>query len=172
MTDRQALFPDGIPPEKFSLADTKKRLRDRSPETPARGYWADAIYRFTRNGSSVAAAFIILLLMLYAILVPLFFENDYTRSLKDTLALSYAKLPPKAAIPVPFFDGCSDITVNAAGYAALRAIAEETGEAPIVQIYAANREDASGSKKTRYYDLRIDAYAAMGMMLLTLTPEQ
>ncbi len=172
MTEKHPVHPEEITPEKFTFSVSGSRLRDRPPETPARGYFSDAMYRFTRNGSSVAASFIILLLVLYAVLIPFFFENSYTRSLQDTLLLSYAKLPPKAPISLPFFDGCSDMTVNASGYAALRAIAEETGENPIVRVYAADRADASGSRKTRYYDLRVDAYAAMGMMLLTLTPEQ
>ena len=162
----------GIPKEKLRFLEGREILHDQPPETKPRGYFADAMYRFTRNRSSVAAAFIILLLVLYAVFVPFFAENPYTRALKDTMALSYAKLPPKAAFPLPGFDGETDKTVNAAGYHALRAIAEETGINPIVKVYAADRKDTSGSKKTSYYDLRVDQYAAMGMMSLTLTREE
>ena len=161
-----------LSPEKFTFATDRDKRHDRPPETPPRGYFADAMYRFTRNKSSVVAAFIILILVLYALLVPLFCENTYTRSLTDTLTLSYAKLPPKAPVPLPLMDGCSDKTVNASGYAALRASAEETGVDPVVRVYTAGRQDTSGGKKTVYYDVRIDNYLAMGMMLLTLTPAQ
>ena len=171
MTEHTNRIP-GIPPEKFTLLTGRELRRDRPPETKPRGYFADAMYRFTRNRGSVAAAFIILLLVLYAILAPLFFENSYTRALTDTTMLSYAKLPPRMPFGLFGLDGQSDRTVNASGYAALRAIAQETGDDPVVKVYTAGRQDAAGSKKTTYYDLRVDQYAAMGMMALTLTPAE
>ena len=79
-------FP-AIPKEKLRFLTGRELLRDKPPETKPRGYFADAMYRFTRNRSSVAAAFIILLLVLYAVFVPFFAENRYTRSLKDTMTV-------------------------------------------------------------------------------------
>ena len=171
MTENRNEIP-AVAPEKLVYITGRELHHDKPPETKPRGYFADAMYRFTRNKGSVVAAFIILLLVLYALLVPLFFENAYTRRLTDTLYLSYTKLPPKMPFGLFGQDGCSDKTVNAAGYAALQAIEEETGVNPIVKTYASGRADASGSKKTTYYDLRVDNYAAMGMMYMTFTPSE
>ena len=58
----------------------------------------------------VMAAIIIILLVCYAIIVPLTCENNYTRSLTDTMYLNYGKLPPKSsALAWLGVDGKADI---------------------------------------------------------------
>ena len=80
-------------------------------------------------------------LILYALLVPVFGTNDYTRAATDTTYLQYARLLPKWK---PFawagWDGCSDATLSEADYLARNAIGVETGMNPIVEVYRAGYE--------------------------------
>ena len=60
-----------IPQEKFAFAQLDADLKDKKLETKARGYMADAMLRFKKNKSSVVAAYIILLLVLFVIVSPI-----------------------------------------------------------------------------------------------------
>ena len=54
----------------FHTNDTK--LHDLKLDTKPVSYFKDAFYRFTRNKASIFAAFIIIFLVLFAIIVPFF----------------------------------------------------------------------------------------------------
>ena len=97
-----------VPKDKFRFVPMEGRTHDKKLETKPVGYFRDAMNRFRKNKGSVAAAWIILLLVLYAILIPIFCETPYSRALTDTMYLNYTKLPPK--IPFLGIDGCSDVT--------------------------------------------------------------
>ena len=56
-----------IPQEKFAFAQLDADIKDKKLETKARGYMADALLRFKKNKSSVVAAYIIMLLVVFAI---------------------------------------------------------------------------------------------------------
>lgn len=160
-----------IPAEKFQFVERGEQIHDKKFDTKPIGYFKDVWMRFCRNKGSVVAACIIVVLVLYAILVPMFCENSYTLALTDTNYLNYTKLPPK--VEWLGVDGCSDVTVNTAAYQALLAIGEETGLNPVVEVYREDYEDpTAGSKKTRYYDVKVDNYYKMGMVYLTLTPAE
>ncbi len=166
-----------IPAEKFRFVPMEGRVHDKKLETKPMGYFKDAFIRFARNKSSVVAAIIILILILYAILVPIFCQNDYTLSLTDTNYLNYTKLPPRIrGLEWLGFSGMSDVTVNAATYNAYRGFAEETGLKAIAEVYRADYADPTASAKSTFYDLKIDNYYLMGdsigMVYLTFTPEQ
>lgn len=60
-----------IPAEMFEPVNRDKVLTDQKIETKPVGYLRDAFRRFTKNKGSVVAAFIILLLLLFAIIAPL-----------------------------------------------------------------------------------------------------
>ena len=60
-----------IPAEKFRFVQDNERLHDTELKTKARGFFADALLRFSKNKSSVIAAYILLFLILYSILAPL-----------------------------------------------------------------------------------------------------
>lgn len=159
-----------IPKSEFTFVDRSGDIHDKKLETKPIGYFKDVWLRFCRNKSSVVAAIIILMLVLYAIFVPMFCETNYSRSLTDTMYLNYAKLSPK--VPWLGIDGTSKVTLNTANYLTYRAIGLETGLDPIVEVYREDYEDPTASKKTRFYDVKVDNYYKMGMTYLTLTPKQ
>ena len=161
---------DQIPASAFEFVPMEGRMHDKKLDSKPVSYFRDAFNRFCRNKSSVVAACIILVLVLYSILVPWLCETTYSKALTDTNYLNYTKLPPK--LPALGIDGCSDVTVNEATYNQLRAIQIETGMEPVVEIYRAAYTDATASKKSLFYDLKVDNYQKMGMMYLTLTPDQ
>lgn len=167
--NEQLQFED-IPQSEFEFVPEEGRMHDKKLETKPVGYFRDAMIRFSRNKGSVVAACIILVLVLYAIFVPIFCETSYSRALTDTNYLNYTKLPPK--ISWLGVDGTSKVTVNSATYLSYCAIAQETGLDPVAEVYRADYIDETASSKTTFYDIRLDNYYKMGMMYLTLTPDQ
>ena len=163
---------ENIPASAFEFVDRDGIIHDKKFETKPIGYFKDVFLRFSRNKSSVIAAIIILVLVLYAIFVPIFCETTYSRALTDTMYLNYSKLPPKWGDGLFGIDGQSDVTINANTYLTMQAKAMETGRDPVVEIYRADYSDPTASKKSTFYDLRVDNYANMGMLYLTLTPDQ
>ena len=159
-----------IPASEFEFVGDEGRLHDKKLETKPVGYFKDAMLRFRKNKSSVVAAYIILILVLYAIFVPIFCETTYSRSLTDTTYLMYTKLPPKAeGLGWLGMDGTSRVTLNESDYNTLRAIAQETGLNPVVEIYREGFTDPTASGKNLYYDVEVDSYYSMGMTYMTLT---
>lgn len=165
---------DKIPAEKFAFVGAERSFHDKKLETKPIGFFRDAMNRFVRNKSSVVAAFIICILVLYAIFVPLFCQNDYTLSVTDTLYLEYTKLPPKVSwLGWLGMDGCKDMTVNSVTYTALMAKGIETGVSPVKEVYRANYTDEkAASTDSTYYDICVDVYRNMGMMERTFTPTE
>ena len=161
---------ENIRKEDFEFVERSGAIHDQKFETKPIGYFKDAWIRFRRNKSSVVAACIILVLVLYALFVPIFCETKYSRSLTDTDYLNYTKLPPK--VEWLGVMGTSDVTLNATTYQTYKAMGIETGMDPIVEVFRENYEDPTASKKSRYYDVRIDEYYRMGMTYLTLTPDK
>ena len=76
-----------IPAEKFTLVKSNVN-HDVKFDTKPVGYFRDALNRFAKNKASVVAAAIIILIVLFAVLAPLFnfrydgsFSDGYYRSL-------------------------------------------------------------------------------------------
>ena len=162
-----------IPASQFAFVGDEGRLHDKKLETKPVGYFKDAMIRFCKNKSSVVAAYIILFLVLYAIFVPIFCETTYSRALTDTTYLMYTKLPPKVeGMGWLGMDGTGNVTVNEADYNTMRALAQETGLDPVLEVYRAAYTDPTSSSKTTFYDLKVDNYYRMGMAYLTLTPDE
>lgn len=162
-----------IPKEKFEFYQREGDIHDKRLETKPVGYFKDAMRRFARNKSSVIAAVIIVILVLFAMLVPVFGANNYTRAATDTTYLQYAKLLPRCELFAwAGWDGCSDATLNESDYLSRRAIGVETGMDPIVEVYREGYEKPETGSNTRYYDVRLDSYIKNGMIYLTLTPAE
>ena len=87
-----------IPKELFEFAQLDAVLHDKKMETKARGFFADAFLRFKKNKSSVVAAWIIGLLVLFAILSPI--VSSYTIKDKDVI---YQNYPPYVEVAVGAF---------------------------------------------------------------------
>ena len=82
---------NSIPAEKFEFANTGKKIHDKKFDDKPIGYFKDAWIRFRKNKASVFATAIILLIMLYSILTPLFNFN-YDSTFMDPY---YSKKGPK-----------------------------------------------------------------------------
>ena len=60
--ERTTMEFERIPKEKFEFAQLDKDIHDKRLETKTRSFLADAMIRFKKNKSSVAAAVIIIIL--------------------------------------------------------------------------------------------------------------
>lgn len=164
---------DNIPKEKFEFYQRDDSIRDKRLDTKPVGYFRDAMGRFCRNKSSVVAAAIIFMVILFAIFVPIFCENNYTAVPTDPTYLLYGKLLPKSNLLSWLgWDGCADETVNKNDYYSRYAIGVETGMSPIKEVYRADYEDPTSTTSTTYYDIKTDSYIKNGMIYLTLTESE
>ena len=162
-----------IPASEFEFVGEEGRLHDKKLDTKPVSYLRDAFNRFVRNKSSVVAACIICILILYAIFAPMLCQNNYTLSLTDTMYLNYAKLPPRSKLLGWMgLDGCSDVTVNESTYNSYRAIGIETGRDVILEVYKGPYNDPTAGSKTMFYDIKVDNYAKIGMLSMTFTTDQ
>ena len=59
-----------IPKEKLALANLGDHIKDQKFEDKPIGYFTDAWRRFCKNKASIVAAIIIILIILFAIVVP------------------------------------------------------------------------------------------------------
>ena len=80
-----------IDPSRFEFVNDQERLHDAKFETKPIGYFKDAMIRFRKNKGSVIGGVIILLLVIYALLVPLFSSNVA----KNISEKYYAKMGPR-----------------------------------------------------------------------------
>ena len=104
---------DNIPKEKFRLVDRGERIADKKFENKAVGYFQDAFNRFKRNKSSMTALVIIILLLIYAIVVPLI--SNYDVNFRDGY---YKTVLPKAEWELLYnlgWDGCTTQDEGQAG---------------------------------------------------------
>ncbi len=159
-----------IPLEKLRFADPGRRTGDKKFDTKPMSYAKDVFRRFCKNKSSVVAAIIIFLLVLFAIFVPIFCETTYSLSLTDTTYLQYRNLLPKSELlsQYGFWDGAKDKTVNENQYNIFRALEKETGSEVMVEVYG----DPYKEDNRTYYDVRVDSYVANGMQFIDLSLEQ
>ncbi len=158
-----------VPLEKLRFADPNRRTGDQKFDTKPMSYAKDVFIRFCKNKSSVVAAIIIILLVLFSILVPIFCETNYSQSLTDTTYLKYKHLLPKneAFVGTGFWDGCENDTINENRYYTLMALEKETGYKAITEIHDNYKENGK-----KYYDVRVDSYIANGMEYIDLSLEQ
>ena len=72
-----------IPKEKLVFAEHRDRISDEVLKTKPRSYLADAMLRFTKNRSSVAAAWILLFLVIFVLVSPVI--SPYKITDKDNI---------------------------------------------------------------------------------------
>ena len=66
---------NSIPREKFTLVQENRRLTDQKFEDKPIGYFKDAWIRFCKNKGSIVAAIIILIIILFSLLAPVFITS-------------------------------------------------------------------------------------------------
>lgn len=161
-----------IPAEKFRFVGIDETGGEQAFQTKHTSYFQDALRRFCKNRSSVVAGIIIVLLILYAIFVPIFFQTPYSRALTDTTYLQYTKLPPRNGLfakwGLGFWDGCSVKTLGQSNLLYLQGIEAETGR-PAVKKILSRFTDSDGKP---VYKCRVDSYIANGFAYMTLTGEE
>ena len=163
--DTKKLNLTNIPKEKFALAGADRRITDTKFETKPVGYFKDAFNRFKKNKSSLVAAIIIMLLFLYALIVPFF--SNYNVNFRDGY---YKMLLPKSKLfSFLGWDGCSWYKVSQAGYDSYSAIGYEYGSSAVRKVEEPIVEEVTG--KT-YYKIYLDSYEKVGFAYVDLTEEE
>ena len=79
-----------IPKEKFTFVHDGDRIHDKKFDDKPIGYFKDALIRFRKSKASVVAFFIILVIVLYAVIVPLVSPYEI-----DFMCNYYAKKPAR-----------------------------------------------------------------------------
>ena len=164
-----------IPQEKIAFAHLNAELKDKKLETKARGYFADALLRFKKNKSSVVAAYIILLLVLFAILSPII--SIYSVKHMDKM---YTNTPPFVRSVAEKHIGILDggITRDSQNDASMdywRGIAQETGMDPVIRIMSDTVKTVKQRGKvieSHSYVLRNNKYYEIGNIYLTLSYDE
>ena len=154
-----------IPKEKFEFAPRGEKIHDKKLDTKPIGYFKDAWIRFRKNKSSVAAACIIIVLVVFAIVVP--FISPYTVEDRDGY---YKTVLPRNELlaPLGIWDGCSTATSTKAGYLYYKAIGVETG-LDAVKGEATITTDAEGNEQ---YKFKLDSYNKVGFIYVNLTYDE
>ena len=145
------------PKEKFALVNENKKLHDKELVTKPVGFFKDAMYRFSRNKGSIFGAAVIGILVLYAIIAPIF--SPYTVSYNDAY---YKFTLPKLfnSEKIDFLDGASKKTLNETSFLYYYSMGAETGHNAIKrQEYSV---DGNGM-----YTFRLDSYQSPGCIFLT-----
>ena len=170
-----------IPPEKFEFVHSGERIADKKFEDKPIGYFKDAWIRFRKNHASVVATIIIICIVLFAFLTPIF-NTRYNARCMDSY---YAKKAPRALALRPYgiFDGGTTRTFSEKGL--IKAIAIGVGAEdydgrsvslgeglesyyqPMLKI-SDPIEKRAGKKITLTFNGKIDTYLEVGFMYLSL----
>lgn len=152
-------FPK-IEKEKFQFVAKDQIIHDEKLETKSISYLQDAWIRFCRNKGSVVAAIIIIILVLFAIFVPIFSKYDF----KFTDGY-YAYALPKSEFLSQFgiLTGNKSYTYNQQSYDYYNSIPDA-----IVKVKNIYEVEDAGRKNT-YYDVVLDTYKKVGYIYKYLT---
>lgn len=153
---------EAIPREKFAFAQTEDISHDKKPETRPVGYLEDAMRRFARNKGAIVAAVIIVILVLFAIIVP--FLTQYSVSYFDVY---YAYTRPRCSLfeNTSFWDGCKEQKTNSKTFTYYYAMGQETGHNAVKNQEYTVEEDGT-------YRYRLDTYHMNGVVYKNLSMDE
>ena len=154
-----------IPKEKFQFVQREERIHDERLKTKSISYFGDAWIRFRSNKSAVVAFSLIVVLLLFALIVPQ--VSDYTVSFRDGY---YKTVLPRNPLfkNAGFWDGGKNLTLNKAGYLYYQAIGAETGKSAIISL---KKEYVDSTGEMRY-DVRTDSYHRIGFVYQNLSQSE
>ncbi len=159
-----------ISSEKFVFRSTGTDLHDNKLETKPVSYFRDALNRFAKNKASIFATVIIGILVLFAILGPIF--SPYTVAYEDT---NYKYVLPKNQLfydlGIPFWDGGQQKEVNKMSYDIYKGIEQETGRKVIMSDVTTVSTEYMG-KVSELYKFRLDTYNAVGVKYVLLSTKE
>ena len=171
MAEERIFDINNIPKDQFEFVSEEGRMHDQKLDTKPVGYLRDAMKRFAKNKSSVVAAVIIGILVLFAIFGTLFCDQGYQNAYSsETIIKRYKQLLPKidAFEGSGFWDGSTKKEVPLARMYIYEAMAIETGYDPVQKVIKTD-EVGLGNKKSTLYTVRVDSYYANPVFTLTLT---
>ena len=175
-----------IPKEKFSFVHAGERISDKKFEDKPIGFFKDAWIRFRKSKASVVAAIIIIVIILYSFLAPVFITTHDSTFMCGT----YAKKPGRVTWlrPLGIATGGVERNNNEATFIKLQAIgvAAETpnGETmtlgqgmeseyqPILKVGKMYTQDLPGKKVARYYPATIDTYLEVGFIYQSVEQQE
>lgn len=156
-----------IPQEKFAFVQLDADIHDKKFETKARSFFQDAMLRFSKNKSSVVAAWILLFLVLFALISPLL--SPYTMSDVDYIYKSHPSyVPAIAELKLGFMDGgMVHKNQNEKAQQQWVAIAKETGYDPVLKVVG--EKVTYEKRRGQVYevvtqDIRINRYFEKGIV--------
>lgn len=152
-----------IPKEKFAFVNQGEKIHDTELKTKPIGYFQDALMRFAKNRASVVCAVLLLILALYALLVPMF--SKYGVSKKDAY---YAYALPKlsTSFDLGFWNGCSTQEMNQQTYDYYSSI-----PGAITEVYDVYEKEVAKRSQT-VYKVSLDSYKRVGYTTLLLTKSE
>ena len=164
-----------IPQDKFQFVQMDARLHDKRLETKARSFFQDAMARFSKNKSSVVAAWILLFLVLFALISPI--VSPYSIDDRDPLYINMAPFVPAIAEKGwGILDGAKSLSSqNEGSMNRLKGIAAETGYDPIIQILGTNSFQVKdrGKLVTKYsYNVEVNQYYLQGVEYKNVSYEE
>lgn len=153
-----------FPREKFQFAQKDMRIHDAKFKTKPIGYFKDAWLRFRKNKSAVVAAVLIILLALFALIVP--FVSNYTVAFRDGYYKTVLpKNPSFAALGI--WNGSKVQRETQAGYDYYQSIGVETGREVVLDV----RSTTVDPNGITYYSMVVDSYSKVGYIFVNLTQE-
>ena len=164
-----------IPQEQFRFVQMDERLHDKKLETKSRSFLQDAMLRFSKNKSSVIAAWILLFLVLFSLISPLI--SPYTLNDRDKLFVNFPSYVPEVAeLGWGIMDGSTvhgSQNENSVNF--WKGIAVETGLDPVISVENTYTTLVKyrGKMVERYtYDLKVNRYFEKGAVYWTLNYQQ
>lgn len=152
-----------IASEKFRFVQKDERLHDKNLETKPIGFFQDAMRRFAKNKGSIVGFAVIVLLIIYAVTVPIF---SNTKGTARDAYYSYALPKLNSKFAPEFWNGTSTMTVNKQTYDYYSAI-----PGAITKEYGTIEQNIAGRVQT-YQKIRVDSYAKVGYQILLLTKSE
>ena len=156
-----------IPQEKFRFVQMDAQLHDKRLETKSRSFFQDALLRFSKNKSSVVAAWILAFLLLFSLISPLL--SPYSINDKDKLYINYPSYVPSIAkLHIGIMDGAKvHSSQNETSMNYWKGIAQETGMEPVLGVV---KENVTTVKyrgqmvERKTYDLYVNRYYELGIV--------
>lgn len=164
-----------ISSDKLQFRAKGVELHDTKLETKPISYFRDALNRFTKNKASIVAAFIIAILIIFAIIGPWF--TPYEVKYSDT---TYAFVLPKNELfydlHINFWDGCKNRTMNKVDVEMLKAIEEELNTKGDFEVLRSDVKEVETTtltgKKKIMYKVRVNTYNVVGVKFEILNEEE
>ena len=167
-----------IPKEKFAFVNAGQKISDKKFDDKPIGYFKDAWIRFRKSKASVVAAIIIICIVLYSFLTPLFITtHDAT-----FMCGNYAKKPARVTWLRELGIATGGVKTNQseAGYIKLNAIAvgaesvdgkvvsfaevKDGAYHPVLKTDTPYQQEQPNKKLATYFPTTVDTYLEVGFL--------